>query len=183
MPEAADAGAVGIFTQSPTETIRALAKRGPILRMLLLDKNPVVRLVRWMRRVSRNMEEMRRQLDLIRIDSARQTRELGERVDNIEIDARVQERERRRAGSSVDAIIERLELNHARLLAIEESAHQAGRMHEQHRDEHADSLESIIATTDGLGRDVAAVRPCPSRCGCCVSSRAWTTSWRAWTGR
>lgn len=157
MPEAADAGAVGIFTQSPTETIRALAKRGPILRMLLLDKNSVVRLVRWMRRVSRNMEEMRRQLDLIRIDSARQTRELGERVDNIEIDARVQERERRRAGSSVDAIIERLELNHARLLAIEESAHQAGRMHEQHRDEHADSLESIIATTDGLGRDVAAV--------------------------
>ncbi len=157
VPQDANTGVVGVFAQSPTETIRALAKRGPILRMLLLDKNPVVRVVRWMRRVSRNMEEMRRQLDLIRIDSARQTRELGERVDNIEIDARVQERERRRAGSNVDAIIEQLEQNHARLLAIEESAQEVGRMHEQRRDEHADSLESIIATTDGLGRDVAAV--------------------------
>lgn len=157
VPQDANAGVVGVFAQSPTETIRALAKRGPILRMLLLDKNPVVRVVRWMRRVSRNMEEMRRQLDLIRIDSARQTRELGERVDNIEIDARVQERERRRAGSNVDAIIEQLELNHARLLAIEASAQEVGRMHEQRRDEHADSLESILATTDGLGRDVAAV--------------------------
>lgn len=147
----------GVFTQSPVETVHALAKRGPFLRMVLLDKNPVVRLVRWMRRVSRNMEEMRRQLDLIRIDSARQARELGERVDSIEVDARVQEREHRRTGSSVDAIIERLELNHARLLSIEESTQEAGRLQQQRRDEHADSLESIIANTDGLGRNVATV--------------------------
>lgn len=145
------------LTQSPTETIRELAKRGPIWRMVLLDKNPVVRVVRWMRRVSRNLSEMRYQLDQIRIDSARQTRELAERVDNIEIDARVQERERQKAGSDVDAIIQRLELNHARLLAIEESAQQVERLQEASRTEHADNLETIVATTDGLGRDVAVV--------------------------
>ncbi|WP_411849798.1 FkbM family methyltransferase [Stenotrophomonas sp. LGBM10] len=145
------------LTQSPTETIRELAKRGPVWRMVLLDKNPVVRVVRWMRRVSRNLSEMRYQLDQIRIDSARQTRELAERVDNIEIDARVQERERQKAGSDVDAIIQRLELNHARLLAIEESAQQVERLQEASRSEHADNLETIVATTDGLGRDVAVV--------------------------
>ncbi len=64
--------------------LRSLAGRGPRWRALLIDRNPAVRGVRWLRRVTRSLQVIQQQLDLIRLDSARQSRELAQRVNAIE---------------------------------------------------------------------------------------------------
>ncbi|MFO3704957.1 FkbM family methyltransferase [Xanthomonas codiaei] len=84
----------------PYQLIHQLVNRGPLLRKLLLDKNPLVRVVRWMRRVSRGMVSMQEQLDLIRLDSARQAYELSRLIDQSETEFHAVDSQRSRASET-----------------------------------------------------------------------------------
>ena len=128
--------------RSPSEVINALASRGPLWRKVLIDRNPLVRVARWMRRISYALQGIQQQLDLIRLDSARQTRELAERVSQIELDADAKRIEHDRVVSGGNAIMEQLQLNHARLMSID-TAH----------DVHASDLGVIASSTSDLARN------------------------------
>jgi len=128
--------------RSPSEVINALASRGPLWRKVLIDRNPLVRVARWMRRISHSLQGIQQQLDLIRLDSARQSRELAERVSQIELDADAKRVEHDRVLSGGNAIMEQLQLNHARLMSID-AAH----------DGHASNLGAIANSTSELARN------------------------------
>ncbi|WP_282259183.1 FkbM family methyltransferase [Stenotrophomonas sp. PS02301] len=128
--------------RSPGEVIHALASRGPLWRKVLIDRNPLVRIARWMRRVTRSLQGMQQQLDLIRLDSARQTRELAQRVSEIELDAAAKRAEHERVMSGGDAIMQQLQQNHARLMSIDTA-----------RGDHAQGLGALASSTSDLARN------------------------------
>ncbi|KAB7765826.1 FkbM family methyltransferase [Xanthomonas maliensis] len=56
----------GVSNGQRLPLIHRLAAKNPILRNILLDKNPVVRLIRWMRRVSRSLIALQEQMAFMR---------------------------------------------------------------------------------------------------------------------
>lgn len=144
------------LTQAPTETLRTLAARGPVWRLLLMDKNPLVRAVRWMRRLSRNVEEIRQQLAETRNESARQGQALAEGLQAFETAAIAREMARAEANPHVDAILKRMEINHGRMLQLEEAVLRLERFQERGRSEQGAHLTAIVAGTQAIGSDVTA---------------------------
>lgn len=122
--------------------ISALASRVLLWRKVLIDRNPLVRVARWMRRVTRSLQSMQQQLDLIRLDSARQSRELAQRVSEIELDAQAKRLEHERAFAGGDAIMQQLKQHHARLLSIDTA-----------RGAHANDRGAIASSTSDLARN------------------------------
>lgn len=155
-PEGTPAHTINKLTQAPTETLRTLAARGPVWRLLLMDKNPLVRAVRWMRRLSRNVEEIRQQLSEVRGDSARQGQALAERIHAFESATIARELDRAESNPHVDAIIKRMEVNHGRMLQLEEAVLRLERFQERGRSELGAHLNAIVAGTEAIGRDVTA---------------------------
>lgn len=146
------AAAINKLTQAPTETLRTLAARGPVWRLLLMDKNPLVRAVRWMRRLSRNVEDIRQQLAELRGDSARQGHVLAERMHEFETTLIAREVDRAESNPHVDAILKRMEVNHGRLLQLEEAVLRLERFQERGRSEHGAQLTAIVAGTEAIAR-------------------------------
>ncbi len=152
--EGTPAHTINKLTQAPTETLRTLAARGPVWRLLLMDKNPLVRAVRWMRRLSRNVEEIRQQLADARLDAVRQDQALTERLDAIEASTIAREVARAESNPHVDVIIKRMEVNHGRMLQLEEAVLRLERLQERGRSEQGAHLTAIVAGTEAIGRDV-----------------------------
>lgn len=138
---------------SPGEVIHALANRGPLWRKILLDKNPLVRVARWMRRVTRSLQTVEHQLDLIRLDSARQMRELSARVSENEVKARAPVVGQDPSRMGIEAIMTQLQANNERLLLIEQASQVSHDLHAQNRRAHADDLGAIVGHTSELARN------------------------------
>lgn len=155
-PEGTPAHTINKLTQAPTETLRTLAARGPVWRLLLMDKNPLVRAVRWMRRLSRNVEEIRQQLAEARRESTRQELALIDRIHAFEAHTIARETALADSNPHVDAIIKRMEVNHGRMAQLEEAVLRLERFHERGRSEQGTHLSAIISGTEAIGRDATA---------------------------
>ncbi|MBB3834813.1 FkbM family methyltransferase [Xanthomonas arboricola] len=133
----------------PDQLIHQLANRGPLLRKLLLDKNPLVRVVRWMRRVSRGMVSMQEQLDLIRLDSARQAYELSRRIDRSEAESRAVESQRSQASETEQRAAEH-ELLRADTRRQLDEVEVAVRMQRELQSEMRNAFESVRSTQEEI---------------------------------
>lgn len=134
------------------EAVHVPANRGSLWRKILLDKNPLVRVVRWMRRVTHSLQSMERQLDHIRQDSARQARELAQQIGVIENDVRKIDVKQTQVRTDFESAIKLLQANHERLLAIEIAVHAARELQEQHYTHYASDLSAVVSSYSNLAR-------------------------------